>query len=73
MKIVRKDNEKFTIRFEDVGCGEIFEYDGIYWMKVYDGLKDEYYAVCIDSGEINNEFEDSDMCRVVNAELHILD
>ena len=42
-------------------------------MKVYDDLKDKYYTVCIDSGEINNEFEDSDMCRVVETELHILD
>ena len=72
MKIVRKD-EKFSICFEDVGCGEIFEYEGTYWMKVYNESKDEYYAVCIADGEINDEFEDSDMCRVVEAELHILD
>ena len=73
MKIVRKDAEKYPIRFEDVGCGEIFEYDGTYWMKVYHDLKDEYYGVCIADGEICDEFEDSDMCRVVETELHILD
>ena len=71
MKIVKKD-EKFAICFEDVGCGEIFEYDGNYWMKIYSVLKNEYYAVCIVDGEIS-EFEPSDMCQVVNAELHILD
>ena len=72
MKIVRK-KEKFAICFEDVGCGEIFEYDGTYWMKILDVLKNEYYCVCIADGEICDEFEASDMCRVVEAELYILD
>ena len=72
MKIVR--NEKtFSIPFEDVGCGEIFEYDGTYWMKVFDVRRDEYYCVCVADGEICDEFEASDMCRVIKAELHILD
>ena len=72
MKIVEK-KEKFPTCFGDIGCGEIFEYDGIYWMKVYHDLKNEYCAVCMADGEICSEFELADMCRVVKAELHILD
>ena len=73
MKIVRKDDKKFTICFEDVGCGEIFEYEGTYWMKVYNVCKREYFAICVADGETCDEFEFSDMCRVVKSELHILD
>lgn len=72
MKIVNK-KEKFPICFGDINCGEIFEYDSTYWMKVYSVHKNEYYAVCIASGDICDEFEFADMCRVVNTELHILD
>lgn len=71
MKIVKK-NEKFAICFEDVGCGEIFEYDGTYWIKTYYDIEGKYIAVSLVDGEIYDEFEASDMCRVVNAELHIL-
>lgn len=72
MKIIKK-KEKFAIPFEDVGCGEIFEYDGTYWMKVYYDIKGKYFAVCLADGEFCEEFEPSDMCRVVEAELYILD
>lgn len=72
MKIVEKE-KKFAICFEDVGCGEIFEHGGSYWMKVYHELDNEYYGVCIVDGEICDKFESSDICRVVETELHILD
>ena len=72
MKIVKK-NEKFAICFEDVGCGEIFECDGTYQIKFYYDIEDKYFVACLEDGEVCNEFEPSDMCRVVNAELHILD
>jgi hypothetical protein len=42
-------------------------------MKINYVTKDRFYAVCIADGEVCDEFEASDMCRVVNAELHILD
>jgi uncharacterized protein YciU (UPF0263 family) len=72
MKIVKKE-KNFPICFEDVGCGEIFECDDSYWMKIYNDLDNEYYAVCMSDGEICNEFKPSDMCYVVKTELHILD
>ena len=72
MKIIKK-NEKFAICFEDVGFGEIFEHDGTYWIKTYYDIGGKYIAVSLVDGEICDEFESSDMCRVVNAELHILD
>jgi hypothetical protein len=71
MKIVNKKN--FSICFGDIGCGEVFEYDSIYWMKVYHDPSNKYYAVCMGDGEICEEFEFADMCRVVRTELHILD
>ena len=73
MKIVEKKKKDFSICFENMDCGEIFEYDGTYWMKVYHDLKDEYYAVNIPDGEICDEFEPTDICRVIETELHILD
>ena len=72
MKFIKK-NEKFSIPFEDVGCGEIFESGSVYYMKVYDVLQEKYYGACIVDGEICDTSEFPDMCRVVNAELHILD
>ena len=71
MKIINK-KEKFSTYYGDIGCGEIFECDGVYWMKVYNVCKDEWHAVCLANGEIE-EFELADTCKVVNAELHILD
>ena len=71
MKIVEKKN--FAICFSDVKIGEIFEYEETYWMKVSHMLKNEYYGVCVANGKIYDDFEPSDMCRVVEAELHILD
>lgn len=72
MKIVKK-NEKNAIPFEDVGCGEIFEYDSAYYMKVYYSVDDIYLAIELEDGDIYNDFAPQDMCRVVNTELHILD
>lgn len=72
MKIVEKKKD-FSICFEDIKCGDIFEYDEAYWLKIRDSLKNEYYGVNVASGKIYGEFEFSDNCRVVNAELHILD
>ena len=72
MKIVKK-NEKIAIPFEDVGCGEIFESDSTYYMKVYHSIDGIYLVVCLEDGGIYNDFTPQDMCRVVSTELHILD
>ena len=73
MKIVKKDNGKIKICFEDVSCGEVFEYDDIYWMKIFNESTNKYYAVCIEDGEICDEFESGDICQMVEAKLHIID
>ena len=72
MKVIEKKKGS-VIRFENVICGEIFEYGGTYWMKINDVTENKYYAVCVADGETCDEFEPSDMCRVVETELHILD
>ena len=72
MKIVEQ-KRIFSLNFEDIKKGEIFEYDGTYWLKVFNKLKNEYYGVCIAEGTIYEDFNFSDKCRVVKAELHILD
>ena len=72
MKVVEKKKGSI-IRFDEVKIGEIFEYEETYWMKIAHMLKNEYYGVCVANGKIYDDFEPSDMCRVVEAELHILD
>ena len=72
MKVVEK-RKGSLIRFSEVQIGKIFEYEETYWMKVFNTLKDEDYGVCVANGKIYDDFDPSDMCRVVEAELHILD
>ena len=72
MKIIKK-KEINTIPFEDVACGAIIESDSAHYMKVYYGVEGIYFVVCLEDGEIYNDFTPQDMCRVVNAELYILD
>lgn len=72
MKVVEKKKGSI-IRFEEVRIGEIFEYEKTYWMKIFHTLKAEYYGVCVANGKIYDDFESSDICRVVETELHVFD
>lgn len=70
MKIVQNDN-KNTIRYDDVEGGEVFNYNGTLYIKAYDEVQS--YGVCLIDGEIDCDFLADDIVKIHRAELHILD
>lgn len=64
MKVTVKGNTESTIFFE-VRAGEVFEYDGQYYIKT-----DEENATNLNSG-IVGYFDERDTCTIVNAEVII--
>ena len=70
MKISRGQH----IAFEDVFCGDMFFYEGNYYIKlantVYDGAHEECNCVLLSSGEVNY-IKTNEMVVSVNGEVKI--
>ena len=64
MKVTIKGNTKGT-NFSEVRAGEVFEYDGQYYIKT-----DEENATNLNSGVVSY-FDNRETCTIVNAEVII--
>lgn len=66
---ITKTMSENTKRFEDINCGDVFEYNGDYYMKIYIP-QNMNNAVHLDNGEALF-FHDSKYVTLVDHELII--
>lgn len=72
MKVIDK-KKKETTSFYELFDGVVFGYNGLHYIKVWNGAAKETFAVCLESGDLCPEIDDETVVEPLNVELHIVD